>query len=90
MPLLALAGALAHVALWIGTDSGVTHLATAVGAPTVALFTEANLAWRPWTPRARTLVVNTGALSRRDIDRVVAEATSALRSGNPLGAATVR
>ena len=62
-----------HVALWLGTDSGVTHLAAAVGAHTVALFTEANLAWRPWAPQARTLVVNVEALSRRDIEGVVAE-----------------
>ncbi len=86
VPLPTLAGALAYVGLWIGTDSGVTHLAAAVGAPTVALFTEANLAWRPWAPQARTLVVNVGALARRDIERVVAEATSVLRSGHPLGA----
>jgi len=83
-----LAGALAHAALWIGTDSGVTHLAAAVGAPTVALFTEANLAWRPWAAQARTLVVNVTAFSRRDIDSVVAEAMSVLRSGTPLGATT--
>ena len=90
VPLPTLAGALAHVALWIGTDSGVTHLAAAVGAPTVALFTEANLAWRPWAPQARSLVVDVGALTRRDIERVAAEATFVLRSGHPLGAATLR
>ena len=90
VPLPTLAGALAHAALWIGTDSGVTHLAAAVGAPTVALFTEANLAWRPWAPQARTLIVDVGALTRRDIEHVIAEATSVLRAGHPLGAATLR
>ena len=37
-----------HATLCIGNDSGVTHLAAAVGTPMLALFTPANLAWRPW------------------------------------------
>ena len=92
VPLPALAGALTHVALWIGSDSGVSHLAAAVGAPSLAIFAEANLAWRPWAEPARTPVVNVGALSRPDIDAVVAEATSVLRSrtDSVRGAASLR
>ena len=37
-PLAALAGVLARASLYVGNDSGVTHLAAAVGAPTLALF----------------------------------------------------
>jgi len=37
-PLDALAGALAGASVFVGNDSGPSHLAAAVGAPTVALF----------------------------------------------------
>lgn len=37
-PLAALAGLLAGAAGYVGNDSGVSHLAAAVGAPTVAIF----------------------------------------------------
>jgi ADP-heptose:LPS heptosyltransferase len=92
VPLPALAGALTHVALWIGNDSGVSHLAAAVGAPTLVLFAEANLAWRPWAEHARTPVVNVGPLLRPAIDGVVAEAASVLRSepDSIRGAASLR
>lgn len=79
-PLEALAGAIPHAALWLGNDSGVSHLAAAVGAPTLALFTAANLAWRPWARHARVRVVSPGAPSRLDVDAVIAEATALLRS----------
>jgi ADP-heptose:LPS heptosyltransferase len=81
VPLPVLAGVLTHIALWIGNDSGVSHLAAVVGAPTLVLFAEANLAWRPWAEQARTTVVDVGSLSRLDIDGVIAEAVSMLRSG---------
>jgi heptosyltransferase-3 len=38
LDLLSVAGVLAHVSLFIGHDSGLTHLAAALGRPTVALF----------------------------------------------------
>ena len=37
-PLASIAGLLTHVACYVGHDSGVTHLAAALGTPTVALF----------------------------------------------------
>jgi ADP-heptose:LPS heptosyltransferase len=55
--LLALAGVLARCAAYIGNDSGVSHLATTVGAPSLALFAKDNLAWRPWSTTARVLLV---------------------------------
>ncbi len=71
-PLDVLAGALTHVAAFLGNDSGVSHLAAAVGAPAVILFLEANLAWRPWSLTTRPLVVSTAPLERGDGDAVAA------------------
>jgi len=56
-PLATLAGALGHVALWIGNDSGVTHLAASLGVPTVVLFVAGNVRWMPWAGQVRALVV---------------------------------
>ena len=69
-----LAGAIHHATLFVGNDSGVTHLAAAVGAPTLALFVAANLAWRPWVPGARVRVVSAEALVPGDVDAAIAEA----------------
>jgi len=42
---------LARMDLLVGNDSGVTHLATAVGTPVVAVFGPSNAgAWGPWWP----------------------------------------
>lgn len=36
--------------LFVGNDSGVAHIAAAVGAPSVVIFGSSNVAhWRPWT-----------------------------------------
>jgi ADP-heptose:LPS heptosyltransferase len=86
----ALAGALRHVALWIGNDSGVSHLAAAVGTPALVLFTEDKLAWRPWSPRPRTPVVSTRGLARADVDAVIAAATALLDAEQPIGAGRPR
>lgn len=46
--LVDLAAWLSRCCLYIGNDSGVTHLAAAAGAPTLAFFLDQNLpAWRP-------------------------------------------
>lgn len=78
LPLPTLAGVVARAALWIGNDSGVTHLAASVGAPTLALFVESNLAWRPWSSTARALAVEVTTSSRADVDRVIAAARDVL------------
>jgi ADP-heptose:LPS heptosyltransferase len=53
--LLDLAGWLAGAELYIGNDSGITHLAAATGTPTLALFgpTAPNL----WAPRGHNVMV---------------------------------
>jgi heptosyltransferase-3 len=91
-PLEALAGALAHIALWIGNDSGVSHLAAAVGAPALVLFAEANLAWRPWARETRTLVVATGTFSPAGVETAIAEVKTLLgrREPRPIGAGEIR
>jgi ADP-heptose:LPS heptosyltransferase len=71
-PLPALAGALSIASAYIGNDSGISHLAAAVGAPAVILFTEAALAWTPWSASAECLTVTTATV--RDAER---EAVSA-------------
>lgn len=48
LPLPQLAAALGDAALFIGNDSGVTHLAAATGAPTLALFGPTDpVTWAP-------------------------------------------
>ena len=49
LPLEELAAVLAACAVFVGNDSGVSHLAAAVGAPTVALFRATDPA--QWAPR---------------------------------------
>lgn len=58
-PLLEVASILRSVRLFIGHDSGITHLASAVGAPTLALFgpTHPHL-WSPRGNQARVLWKN--------------------------------
>ena len=66
----ALAGALRYATAYVGNDSGVSHLAAAVGAHAVALFVEANLRWRSWSATAVPVVV--------DITRVRPEEAAAV------------
>jgi ADP-heptose:LPS heptosyltransferase len=54
LPLVA--GILEGALLYLGHDSGITHLAAAVGAPTVAVFGPTDpRVWRPRGPRVRVL-----------------------------------
>jgi ADP-heptose:LPS heptosyltransferase len=65
-----LAGVLTHARGFIGNDSGVTHLAAAVGTPAIALSTEATLSWRSWSASAETLVVATSRVEPADLAAV--------------------
>jgi len=70
---------LAGASLYVGNDSGITHLAAAAGAPVVALFGPTDPAvWAPRGPRVR--VVATGRpgepIERIPLDRVFEAATA--------------
>ncbi len=57
--LATLGALLGRVAAYVGNDSGVSHLAVAMGAPSVVVFGPSNeVAWGPWSPRAPTKVVS--------------------------------
>lgn len=73
-----LAGVLASAALYLGNDSGVSHLAAAVGAPSVVLFISDLLGWRPWSPATRLCVVSAGERTCVDREEVLAAARAAL------------
>lgn len=60
--LVELAAALAAAPLYIGNDSGVTHLAAAVGCPTVAVFGPTDPAvWAPLGPHVKVVAEPGGA-----------------------------
>ena len=47
-----------RVGLFVGNDSGIAHIAAAVGAPSVVIFGSSNTAhWSPWTTAAAEVVV---------------------------------
>jgi predicted lipopolysaccharide heptosyltransferase III len=47
----------AHSQLFVGNDSGIAHIAAAVGTPSVVIFGSSNVAnWRPWNRAAAEVV----------------------------------
>jgi ADP-heptose:LPS heptosyltransferase len=72
---------LSRSGLYVGNDSGVSHLAAASGAPTLALFgpTSATL-WSPLGPRVVGLPAPEGNLERLEAETVAQAAQDALRS----------
>jgi ADP-heptose:LPS heptosyltransferase len=58
-PLPRLAAILSTTTAYLGNDSGISHLAASVGAPSVILFTEPARAWLPWSPTAHCLTIST-------------------------------
>ena len=67
-----LAGVLAMASVYLGNDSGVSHLASAVGVACVTLFTRDKLPWRPWALGVEPLVIATSTLEPGDVERVAA------------------
>jgi len=71
-----LAAVLAGARAYLGGDSGVSHLAAAVGAPSVILFPPAHVRrWAPWSPTA-TVIEMTGETdgagpATREIERLL-------------------
>lgn len=57
---------------YVGNDSGITHLAAALGLPVVALFGPSDAArWAPRGERARTLEAPGGDLSKIAVENVL-------------------
>ncbi len=75
-----LAGILQEASVYLGGDSGVSHLAAAVGAPAVILFPPATRErWAPWSPTAFPLVMSGGS------DEIDAVARAVLEGVTPRG-----
>jgi heptosyltransferase-3 len=67
-----LAGSLARCRLYVGNDSGVTHLAAACGCPTLVLFGGSDP--RVWLPRGRAVrAVESPSLEAISVERVLLE-----------------
>ena len=76
VPLKDLARHLKDCAEFIGHDSGITHLAAAVGLPTLALWADTNVdIWRPLGNNVVVLHGNTGITSL-SVGRVLEQLTS--------------
>ena len=74
-----LAATLREARLYVGNDSGVSHLAAAVGAPTVAIFgPTSDRVWRPDGPRVSTIRAPSEDLKDVSAQMVVGVAEGAL------------
>lgn len=72
LPLPALAAELRRCRLFVGNDSGVTHLAAAVGTRTVALFGPTDPAiWRPLGEHVRVVRSPSGTMQGIEFDEVL-------------------
>jgi heptosyltransferase III len=82
LPLRVLGALLARAGLYVGNDSGVTHLAAAWGAPTLALFGPTDPAqWSPIGARVSTLRAPDGRMASLHLADVLAAARAVLTSG---------
>ncbi|HEY3662268.1 MAG TPA: glycosyltransferase family 9 protein [Chthoniobacterales bacterium] len=81
-PLPELACTLQNCALFIGHDSGISHLAAAVGAPSLLLFGPTDPAiWAPANPQVRVLRSPNLAMSGIEVPRVLESAYELMRIG---------
>jgi ADP-heptose:LPS heptosyltransferase len=71
LPILDLAHELAAAALFVGHDTGVTHLAAALGIPTVALFGPTDpMIWQPLGENVRAVSSESGTMESLPLEHV--------------------
>lgn len=76
------AGELQQCDLFLGHDSGISHLAAACGLPALLLFGPSNeKIWAPQNPAVQVIKAPEGDLSRIDVDGVVGKAVGMLACG---------
>jgi hypothetical protein len=68
LPLLA--GVLSLATAYLGNDSGVSHLAAALGVPAVVVFTRELVDWQPWAEHIDPEIVSIPTLDETDVVRV--------------------
>jgi ADP-heptose:LPS heptosyltransferase len=86
-PITELAALLAGARLYVGCDSGVSHLAAAVGAPTIAVFGPTDpLTWAPRGPLVRTLRGPGCSTAEVTTDDVLAAAADLIAAARERGA----
>jgi heptosyltransferase-3 len=79
LPLAELAVRLQSCVAFVGHDSGITHLAAALGLPTLALWADTvEEVWRPQGERI-TIVRETAGIASINVERVLRELESLLR-----------
>jgi len=80
LPLPRLAALLRQSVLHVGADSGVTHLAMALGLPTVTAYREydGRLEWTPTGPRHRQLLVDCACIRQPQASCVTASRAECL------------
>lgn len=89
LELIEAAGVLAHARAYVGNDSGMTHLAAALGAPTLALFGPTDPA--VWGPRGRRVAIlrapggDLAALDANFVATRLLELIAAAEGGRPAG-----
>jgi heptosyltransferase-3 len=82
LPLTTLGAIFSRASLFIGHDSGISHLAAASECPCVLLFgpTDPEI-WAPANPRVRIVTSPTGVMADIALDTVRAAISDALRNG---------
>jgi heptosyltransferase-2 len=79
--LLEVASVLANCAAYLGNDSGITHLAAALGVPVVALFGPSNPEhWAPRGPRVTLLQAPDGKTAEIKVAEVAAAVSQAMEA----------
>jgi ADP-heptose:LPS heptosyltransferase len=79
-PLATLAGLARLAGVYVGNDSGVSHLAAAAGAPSVVLFGPTDPA--RWCPQGRVQVIRRESIESIPCDEVLARVNRSIQEGS--------